>query len=72
MTTKLTAQDSVNGLERVFTLRVNKAEWAAAKFDNFDLALIQDIEHGRPSETPLADELLGLETVVRRIEESAK
>lgn len=57
--------------DRVITIRLTRADMTSAKLTKFDYALFDDIQNGKPSNTPMADQLLGLETLVRRIEESA-
>lgn len=58
---------------RTFELRldldISSADLASVNLSDFDRALLDDIENGIPSNTPIADKLLGLETLVRRIEE---
>lgn len=60
--------DDVPTGDRIINIRLNKSEMAMAKLDNFDRLLLDDIGHGEPSNTPLADQLLGLETLVRKME----
>lgn len=54
--------------DRIIMIRLAKKEMAMAKLDSFDYALFDDIENGEPSNTPMADQLLGLETLVRKME----
>jgi hypothetical protein len=49
---------------------ISATDYTEAKLTNFDYALLEDIDHGKPSSTPIADQLLGLEMIVRRIEEA--
>lgn len=68
---KFTYQEDVASNTMTYTLEINAAEYIDANLTDFDYALIHDIEHGKPSNTPIADQLLGLETIARRIEEAA-
>lgn len=61
--------DVVTG-DRVINIRLTKADMVKAQLTKFDYALFDDIQNGEKSNTPMADQLLGLETLVRRIEES--
>lgn len=54
----------------VYKITIPKYEYNMAKLSPIDYALLDDIDNGEPSSTPLADKLLGLEMIVRRIEES--
>ncbi len=56
--------------DRIINIRIAKHDAARAKLTPFDYALFDDIQNGEPSKTPMADQLLGLETLVRRIEEA--
>lgn len=60
--------DDVATGDRIIKIRLNKIEMASAKIDDFDRLLFDDIQNGEPSNTPLADQLLGLETLVRKME----
>ena len=55
---------------RTITIKLTKADMVSANLTKFDHALFDDIQNGDPSNTPIADQLLGLETLVRRIEEA--
>lgn len=55
---------------KVYKLTINAMDYTLAQLTDFDYALLHDIEYGKPSKTPIADKLLGLETIVRRIEEA--
>lgn len=55
---------------KVYTVTVDARDFTMAKLTPMDYALLEDIENGKPSDTPLADRLLGLGMIVRRIEES--
>ena len=57
---------------RTIVIMLDKADIASAKLTKFDLMLFDDINNDNPSSTPLADQLIGLETLVRRIEEARK
>lgn len=61
--------DDIATGDRIINIRLTKADMATAKLTRFDYALFDDIQNGEKSNTPLADQLLGLETLVRRIEE---
>jgi len=63
------ATDEPTG-DRTIVVRLSKEDMARAKFNDFDHALFADIKNGAESNTPIADQLLGLETFVRRIEEA--
>lgn len=53
----------------VIVVEISDKDVMWADFTDFDFALWKDITDGPPSDTPLADRLLGLETLMRRIEE---
>jgi hypothetical protein len=57
--------------EYVYELRISGGELMRARLTDFDRALLHDIEHGPASGAPVADRLLGLEMLARRIEEAA-
>lgn len=63
--------DDVDGLGTTYRLHISKIDQAGLKLSRFDNALLDDIKNGPPSSTPIADKLLGLEMIVRRIEEAA-
>lgn len=67
---RLTRQDDVERGLTVYTLELSNHDFERANLTNFDRALLRDIEHGPESTTPIADQLLGLETIVSRIEEA--
>jgi hypothetical protein len=62
--------DNVPTGDRTIIIKITRADMQRAKLTDFDHALFNDIQNGEPSNTPMADQLLGLETLVRRIEES--
>lgn len=62
--------DDIPTGDRIINIRLSKADMALANYSRFDRALLDDIENGEPSNTPMADKLLGLEIMVRRIEEA--
>lgn len=55
---------------KTYKVVISASDYTAAKLTPADYALLDDIENGEPSNTPLADQLLGLEMIVRRIEEA--
>lgn len=55
---------------RVYKIVIARADYLLAEFSEFDLALLNDVDSGEPSSTPIADKLLALEMVARRIEEA--
>lgn len=55
---------------KVYKITIDARDYTMAKLSPMDYALLEDIERGEPSSTPLADQLLGLEMIVRRIEEA--
>lgn len=55
---------------KTYMVVVSASDYTAAKLSAADYALLDDIENGEPSNTPIADKLLGLEMIVRRIEEA--
>lgn len=57
---------------KVYKVTVYAADYTDAKLSAFDYALLDDIDNGPPSKTPIADRLVGLEMIVRRIEEAAE
>jgi hypothetical protein len=69
MSNYLEVQDDIGNTGRTHKLHLDGTSLAMVNLDNLDRALLDDIDHGKPSKTPLADMLLGLETLVRRIEE---
>ena len=61
--------DDVATGDRIINIRLNKSEMVKAQLDKFDHMLFDDIENGnRTSDTPMADQILGLETLVRKME----
>ena len=62
--------DPITG-DRTIIIKLTKMDMARAKLTKFDHLLLDDIKNGEASRTPLADQLLGLETLVRRIEEQS-
>ena len=60
--------DPVTG-DRTIVIKLAKSDMQLATLDKFDHMLLDDINHGEPSNTPIADQLLGLELLVRRMEE---
>lgn len=63
--------DDISTGDRIINIRLTMSDMASAKLTPFDYALFDDIQNGEKSDTPMADQLLGLETLVRRIEETA-
>ena len=51
----------------MYTLTVSAAEMRSTKFSNFDKLLFADVQTSK--DTTIADQLLALEVVARRIEE---
>jgi hypothetical protein len=70
MSTIMEWTDDIATGDRVIVIRLSKVDMASAKYDNFDKALFEDIDSD--PEATISDRLLGLETMVRRIEQSAK
>lgn len=68
--TYIEVYDNVSDMSRTITVHIGRKDWMKAKLTKFDEALFDDIQNGEPSKTPLADQLLGLETLMRRIEEA--
>lgn len=68
--TWLEASDDIDGGGRTYRLHIAYGDQIRAKYSEFDHALFHDVDHGPPSTTPIADRLLALETMVRRIEEA--
>jgi hypothetical protein len=64
--------DDVATGDRIINMRLMKNELAMAQLDRFDHLLFDDIKNGEPSDTPIADQILGLETLVRKMELAAK
>lgn len=64
--------DDVTTGDRLVRMRLKKREMAMAQLDGFDFMLFDDIKNGEPSDTPIADQLLGLETLVRKMELASK
>lgn len=55
--------------DKVCEVVICAADAASLNLSQADKALLEDIDNGEPSNTPMADRLLGLELIVRRIEE---
>jgi hypothetical protein len=53
------------GIVRVVRLELHAADFVHARFDAMDNALLEDCQHGS-----IADKLLGLELIARRVEEA--
>jgi hypothetical protein len=64
-----TSEDFENN-SKVYRVVVSASDYTDAELSAADYALLDDIDHGEPSSTPIADKLLGLEMIVRRIEEA--
>ena len=64
--------DDIASGDRIYKVHLDQRSLATVKLDKFDRALLDDIENGEKSGTPIADKLLGLETLVRRIEEQSE
>ena len=56
--------------DRIINIKLTKRDLMKAKLTKWDYLLFDDIQNGKKSATPLADQILGLETLVRRIEEA--
>ena len=56
---------------RTYEIFIPEVKIAMVNLSNFDKALLDDIKNGKKSNTPIADVILGLETLVRRIEEQS-
>lgn len=69
MSNYIEVMDDIDG--KTYRVHLDTKSLRTVKLDPMDEALLDDIEHGEPSKTPLADKLLGLETIVRRIEEQS-
>jgi len=61
-------QDVLGG-DRTYQLTLTEHDLAAVPLDSFDRLLLRDISEGRDQGTPIADALLGLETIAHRLEE---
>lgn len=61
-------EDIVSGA-KVITLTIAKEDMFLVKLDNFDKALLNEINTDKNSK--ISDKLLGIETLVRRIEEQS-
>ena len=68
--TYIESYDDPSRTEMVYTIHIAAKDYVTANFTKFDHLLFDDIDHGKSSDTPLADKLLGLETIVRRIEKA--
>lgn len=66
---KLTTGYDFNRCERIYELRISDFDLIELHLDKADRRIIDDINNGEPPKTPIADILLGLELIVRRIEE---
>ena len=62
--------DDISTGNRIITIVLTRNDMMNAKLTKFDYALFDDIQNGEKSNTPMADQLIGLETLVRRIEEA--
>lgn len=56
---------------KTYKIVVSASDYTNVHLTAADYALLDDIDNGPPSSTPLADRLLGLEMIIRRIEEAA-
>lgn len=70
MSTELETYEDFEHNCKVYKITISASDYTTAELTAFDYALLHDIDHGKPSDTPMADQLLGLEMIVRRIEES--
>lgn len=68
--TRLETYEDFGRNAKVYKVTISAVDYTLAQFSQFDYALLDDIDNGEPSSTPLADKLLGLEMIVRRIEEA--
>ena len=66
---KLTTEHLVTPPGQRLVLEYTDHEIARAQFDDLDLALFSDLEES--NDVTIADRLLGLERIARRIEESS-
>jgi hypothetical protein len=67
---KLEASKTISGVRR-WILDVNPSDLERADFIDFDRMLFRDVEENAGDRgTPIADWLLALETMARRIEEA--
>lgn len=62
--------DDIPTGDRTIVIKLARADMQRVNLTKFDQMLFDDIQNGEPSNTPMADQLLGLETLVRRIEEA--
>lgn len=76
MSTTLETHEDFERNCKVYTITVDAYDYTTARLSerlsDLDYALLEDIDKGAPSTTPMADKLLGLEMIVRRIEEAAE
>lgn len=68
---QISMEESPVSIYRVYTLKITREDLARVRLDPFDQMLIDDVNTGEPSNTPVADILLALETLTRRIEEQS-
>ena len=68
--THIEVSEDIESNSKVYKVVVSASDYTEAKLTQADYALLDDIDNGEPSSTPLADKLLGLEMIVRRIEEA--
>ena len=68
--TYIEASEDIENNRKIYKVVVSASDFTDAKLTPGDYLLLDDIENGETSDTPLADQLLGLEMIVRRIEES--
>jgi len=63
---KIETYENVSADERVYVLRITRAEIETARLDNLDKFVLHDCE---ADDATISDTLLGLELLARRIEE---
>lgn len=61
--------ENINSGSKVFILTISISDYVKARFDNFDEALLRECKR---EDATIADKLLALEMVARRIEEEEK
>ena len=66
---RLDRYDDHMTMETRFVLTIGAVEWMLARLDGFDLALLRDCDG--PDAT-IADRMLALETIARRIEQAKR
>lgn len=69
MTSRLIRGYDFSLKETIYEIRISDLDLIEVHLDKTDKRIIDDINRGEPSKTPIADILLGLELVIRRIEE---